>query len=205
MKLLSEIIGQFISVGVIALIIVFQQEIRKFLLMIGQQDFIEKTKRRFLFWKINISTLLEFDINELIDSISKLSKNEIGALIILTRKNQLNEIISTGVEIDAKIKSSLIENIFWKNTPLHDGAMIISGNKIKAAKCILPLSDNSELLEGRGLRHRAALGIAESTDAFAIVVSEQSGEVSIAIKGEFQKNISIDTLKEYLEMEFLKD
>lgn len=204
MPMLSEILGQFISVGVIAIIIVFQQEIRKFLLLLGNPRFIQnKTRRRFLFWRFSIYQDTSLDTAPLINAVRKMSSSKTGALIILTRKNELEDIILTGVKIDAKISEQLIENIFFRNSPLHDGAVIISENRIVAAKCILPVSDHEHLLQEMGLRHRAALGVSESTDAIAIVVSEQTGNIAVTVGREIRTHVKPGDLAEFLEMEFV--
>ncbi len=202
MPMLSEILGQFISVGVIALIVVFQQEIRKFLLLLGNPRFMNKTRRRFLFWKFSIYQDTALDIPLLIRAVKNMSAARTGALIILTQKNELDEIVLSGVKIDAEISDQLIENIFFKNSPLHDGAVIITNNRIVAAKCILPVSDHDELPQNMGLRHRAALGISEITDAIAVVVSEQTGNIAVTVGREIRSNVKPADLAEYLEMEF---
>jgi diadenylate cyclase len=203
MPMLSEILGQFISVGVIALIIVFQQEIRKFLLLLGNPRFMNKTRRRFLFWRFSIYQDTSLDIAPIIRAVKSMSVSKTGALIILTRKNELEEIILTGVRLDATISDQLLENIFFRNSPLHDGAVIITDNRIVAAKCILPVSDHDELPQNMGLRHRAALGISETTDSISIVVSEQTGNIAVTVGREIRSNVKATDLAEYLEMEFV--
>lgn len=200
MELLSEIFGQFISVGVIALLVVFQPEIRKFLLMLGTPNFLKK--RKFLFWKVFETGDDKMDIDSVVDACKKMSTNLTGALIVISRQNELNEYIDTGQSINAEISSELLENIFFKNSPLHDGAVIISNNRIQAARCILPVSANQSLPPDLGLRHRAALGITESTDAIAIIVSEQTGYVSVCSEGQLNRNIKPSQLKSMLLQEF---
>lgn len=202
MPMLSEILGQFISVGVIALIIVFQQEIRKFLLLLGNPRFMNKTRRRFLFWKFSIYQDVSLDIPVIIRAVKNMSFTKTGALIVLTRKNELEEIVMSGIKIDAIISDQLLENIFFRNSPLHDGAIIITDNRIVAAKCILPVSDHDELPQNMGLRHRAALGISEITDAITVVVSEQTGNIAVTVGREIRSNVKAADLAEYLEMEF---
>jgi len=202
MPLLSEILGQFISVGVLAIIIVFQQEIRKFLLLIGNTRFMNKTRKRFLFWKFNILQDSNLNIAPLTSAIKKMALSKTGALIVLTRKNELEDIVLTGVEIDSCVTDQLIESIFFKNSPLHDGAIIISNNRIVAAKCILPVSDREDIPRGFGLRHRAALGLSETADAIVLVVSEQTGNISIAIGNELIRAVTFAELKDILNAEF---
>ena len=198
MELLSEILGQFISVGVIALIIVFQQEIRQFLLILGSQGFLKKTGKGFFSFHWQTDKFETEDIDNIVNACENMTKNKTGALIIVTRKNELRPYILTGEQIQANISKQLIETIFFKNSPLHDGAMIISGNKIKAARCVLPVSEKSNLPENVGLRHRAAIGITEESDAIAIIVSEQRGEISIADGAILKMHIKPEKLKEYL-------
>ncbi len=202
MELLAEILGQFISVGVIALIVVFQPEIRRFLLLLGTPGFISKTKKRFLFWKINFDGEMPLNIDPIIQACQKMSQSNIGALIVLAKKNELPTFVNTGDIIDANISKLLLENIFFKNSPLHDGAVIIINNKIKAAKCILPVSGNRSISHELGLRHRSALGITEQTDAIAIVVSEQTGKLSYCKMGELTMDVTPFQLREFLEEEF---
>lgn len=198
MELLTEILGQFISVGVIALIIVFQQEIRKFLLLLGSQGFLKKTGKGLFSFRWQTENYENEDIEKIVDACVNLAKNKTGALIIITRKNELKSFLQTGEMINSNISKQLIENIFFKNSPLHDGAMIISGNKIKAARCVLPVSEKSNLPDYIGLRHRAAIGITEESDAIALIVSEQRGEISFALGSALKMNIKPEKLKELL-------
>jgi len=198
MELLSEILGQFISVGVIALIIVFQQEIRQFLLLLGSQGFFKKTGKGLFSFHWQTDQFDAEDINNIVKACDSMAKNGIGALIVITRKNELRYYVLSGEQIHARISKQLIETIFFKNSPLHDGAMIITGNKIKAARCVLPVSERSNLPENVGLRHRAAIGITEESDAIAIIVSEQRGEISIADGAVLKMHIKPEKLKEYL-------
>ncbi|MEI8204197.1 MAG: diadenylate cyclase CdaA [Bacteroidota bacterium] len=202
MELLSEILGQFISVGVIALIVVFQPEIRQFLLLLGTPSFMKKKRRGYLFSKLNLYTQLKLDINPIVQACQKMSASQTGALIVLARRNELFQFVNTGEPIDATVSQQLIENIFYKNSPLHDGAMIILYNRIKAARCILPVSGNTNLPAELGLRHRSALGITEVSDAIAIIVSEQSGKISFCKGTEIQIDLTPSKLKNILEEEF---
>jgi diadenylate cyclase len=131
-----------------------------------------------------------------------MSLRQTGALIVLTRKNELEDIIETGVKIDAYISEELIENIFYKNSPLHDGAVVITDNRIVAAKCILPVSEKEELPQGIGLRHRAALGLSEYSDAIVIIVSEQTGNIAMAVGDELRTDVKFSDLSDYLKKEF---
>ena len=184
MEMLTAILGAFVSVGFIALIIIFQPEIRRFLFTIGAQAQEGKFMQ--------------------IDAITKacLNMSEIkqGALILLTRQNNLDDIVTTGVMVNADISNPLIENIFFKNSPLHDGAMIIRHNRITAARCILPVTNKTNIPGHYGLRHRAAIGVTEVNDCIALVVSEETGNISMVVGGEI-KTIKPSELKETIERE----
>jgi diadenylate cyclase len=199
MELLSEILNRFASVGIIVLIIVFQQEIRQFLLLLGKAPFV---KKGFFRWRWALNQEILTDITPLVKACEIMSKSNTGALIVIAKSNELKYYIETGEEIDANISDPLIENIFYKNSPLHDGAVIIIGNKIKSAKCILPLSESQNLPPNMGLRHRAGLGITEQSDALSIVVSEQTGSISLCKNGIIKKDLKPLQLKEILEDEF---
>ncbi|MEI6852129.1 MAG: diadenylate cyclase CdaA [Bacteroidota bacterium] len=202
MDLLSEILGQFVSVGVIALIIVFQREIRQFLLLIGTPRFLTRKQKWLAFWKGNVQKTGYLQIEPILDACKEMSVTNTGALIIITRNDDLFEFVNTGELIDAKISEQLIENIFYKNSPLHDGAIIITGNRIKAARCVLPITRNENFPTTYGLRHRAAVGITENTDAIAITVSEQTGDMAYAKNGTLYTKIKPDAMKVFLELEF---
>lgn len=202
MELLTEILGAFISVGFIALIVVFQPEIRKFLLLLGTPAFIRKKNRRFLFWRIKYSNDENLSIDPIVTACHKMAVSKTGALIVIGKINELEEYINTGEILDARISEQLIENIFFKNSPLHDGAMIIMNDKITAASCILPVSKKEDLPLHVGLRHRSAVGITERSDAISIVVSEQTGKISWSKGGELIMNVQPSKLKTMLEEEF---
>ncbi len=207
MELLSEILGQFIGVGVLALIIVFQQEIRRFLLLVGSQSpfggpgFI----RRFLSWSKNSVDQNALNITAIVRSCYNMSRTHTGALIVITKDAELKYHSSTGDELDAKLSANLLESIFFKNSPLHDGGVIIYENKIAAARCILPVSDNPSIPSKLGLRHRAAVGITENTTAVAIAVSEESGTISTVKAGKLTIDVSAEELRKFLEEEFIAD
>ena len=198
MEMLTAILGAFVSVGFIALIIIFQPEIRRFLFTIGAQAQEGKLVRRFNFLKVRSNV----DLN--IDAVTKacLNMSEIkqGALILLTRENNLDDIVTTGVVVNADISNSLIENIFFKNSPLHDGAMIIRHNRITAARCILPVTQKTNIPGHYGLRHRAAIGVTEVNDCIALVVSEETGNISIVTGGEI-RTVKGSELREAIENE----
>jgi uncharacterized protein (TIGR00159 family) len=201
MQLLSEILGAFISVGFIALIIIFQPEIRQFLLALGKPGFISKRRRKFLFWWLDEKGAETVDIDKVVKACQNMSNIKQGALILITRRNELNQVIDTGEIVDATISVELLENIFFKNSPLHDGAVVISGNRIEAAKCILPVSKSLTLAGNVGLRHRAAVGVTEISDAIAIIVSEETGKLAVAIAGKLKRNLQPAELQDLLEIE----
>ncbi len=201
MELLGEILGQVISVGIIALIVVFQQEVRQFLLMVGNPSYFRKGFLKIFFdrWKMNKALL--HDIDEIINSCEKMAGLYTGALIVIAKRNDLTHYMVTGEILDARISGHLIENIFFKNSPLHDGAIIIHGGRIKAARCILPISHSPNIPSRFGLRHRAAIGITEITDSITIVVSEQTGKISYCTHGKIEFDISLFDLKKHLKHE----
>ena len=175
MDLLSEILGQFIGVGVLAVIIVFQQELRKFLLMIGNTKFFSKEGIMKFKW-VNEENTVKVNVKAIVDACKEMARSMTGAIIIITKQNSLSSYIDTGELIQAKTSTSLLQNIFFKNSPMHDGAVIITGNKLMAARCILPVIENDTFPSHLGMRHRAAAGITENTDCLAIIVSEERGK-----------------------------
>ncbi len=197
MELLSDIFGAFISVGVIALIIIFQPEIRQFLLALGNPAFLNENSKWSTYFKRWFPSTFELDIDPIVVACQHMSNIKQGALIVVSRQHELLEITQTGVIIDGVISSPLIENIFFKNSPLHDGAMVISQNKIKSAGCVLPVTKR-KLPRYAGLRHRAAIGISEISDAIAIVVSEETGQISYCVHGNLRHDISVATLQQKL-------
>lgn len=198
MELMSGILGSVISVGLIALIIIFQAEIRKFLQTLGTNSqqagplaivykLLDPTKRT---KHENIDSV----IDPIVRACGDMSATYTGALIVIKQDGSLEDIISTGVVIDANIDSSLIRNIFFKNSPLHDGAMVIAGGRIVAAKCVLP-STKSNVPLSFGMRHRAAMGLCEESDAIVVVVSEETGAISVAQNGNIRRGLSETELK----------
>ncbi len=205
MELLTAILGQFISVGVLALIIVFQPEIRKFLLIIGKRTFARKGSRNIFKGLWQIETREELNIPAIVNALESFSEQKTGALVVITQQNELESFVETGQRIDAVISEQILGSIFFNNSPLHDGAVIITNNRIKAARCVLPISEFRKVPASFGLRHRAALGITEQTDAVALVVSEQTGMISWTKAGEIKRNIKPLQLKELLAREFLAE
>lgn len=201
MKLLSFILGQVLGVGVVALLVIFQPEIRRFLLRISsstaaaRNGFINK-----LFRKTALSSgMPSRELEELTAACRKMSETRTGALIVICHKSSLTEIVETGDEIDARISRRLIENIFFKNSPLHDGAMILSENRILSARCTLPITQRQDIPAHYGMRHRAALGVSEVSDASIIVVSEETGAISFVREGGIKTMGSITELRLAIE------
>lgn len=201
LKLLSSIIGKFVNVGVIAIMIVFQQEIRKFLLYIGSNEFLRNKnwKGVFKFGSSSVETTIVLDLDALAEACYNMSFTKTGALIIITRKSDLKFFIATGEVVDSGMSSRMLENIFFKNSPLHDGAVIIEDNRIIAARCVLPVTERENFPAHLGMRHRAAVGITENTDCIAIAVSEQTGAVSLTMGGEIKPDLSREKLLYLLE------
>lgn len=190
MELLSSILGQFMGVGVIAAIILFQQEIRKFLLIIGKSTSLNRDsfyKSLFIWRKTDT---FQFNITPVIDACKSMSGTATGALLVFSRDSELKFYVDSGDKINADISSRILLSIFNKYSPLHDGAVIIYNGKISAARCILPVSENDNLPAQYGLRHRAAIGMSEATDTMIIVVSEETGQMSLARHGFIWHNLS---------------
>ena len=186
MKMISSIVGGFMQVGLIALIIVFQQEIRKFLLMVGSTNFATKRGfiRHFRFLKQE-GLATEIDVEAILGACEKMASNKTGAIIVIERNNPLDFVRSTGDKMNIQVNQPIIESIFYKNSPLHDGAAVIEDNYIVATRVILPVSNERTIPLRFGLRHRAAVGISEKTDALVLVVSEETGQISYIKNGEF--------------------
>lgn len=198
MELMTDILNSVVSVGLIALIIIFQTEIRRFLHTIGQTS-QHKGPMAYLYRLISPRKgAQKEDIMTIIDPIARacgsMSNSLTGALIVIRQEGSLEDIMATGVTIDAEITDSLIKNIFFKNSPLHDGAMVIAGGRIASAKCVLP-STKSDVPLSFGMRHRAAMGLCEESDAIVVVVSEETGAISVAQNGKIKRGLSETELK----------
>lgn len=200
MNLISELLGQFIGVGFIALIVVFQQEIRKFLLLIASPKIYNRFLITKIFFRMQRDTLKldERLVNPIANACRNLADQKTGALLVLARKYDLDVYKTQGVSIDAELSQHLLEAIFQKESPLHDGAVIISGKRILAASCVLPLSDRQDLPATLGLRHRAAIGVTENSDSLAIVVSEENGSIAVCTAGRFRDDIAPEELKDVI-------
>ena len=198
MPILTTILQNFINVGIIAIIIIFQPEIRKFLLVLGKKTPLSKDSfltKLFLPDKFKSYKEEENIINEIIVAVSRMQSTATGALMVIATTYRLKFDSASSIPIDGNVSSKLIESIFDKHSPLHDGALIIVGNKILAAKVILPVSENPNLPTRIGLRHRSAVGITEHSDNLAIIVSEERGTVSYAMDGALTQDVSLEDLK----------
>lgn len=198
MELLQAILGQVINVGVIAIIILFQPELRHFLQMIGRRqggfNFINRI--------FNSRSDKEPALQPIITACAEMSATKTGALIVIAQRSDLSDIIHSGITVDARLSVALLENIFFKNAPLHDGAAIIQNNRVVAAKCILPVTQ-SPVPKSYGTRHRAAIGITETSDAIVIVVSEETGGISVAFRGHIERNIAPRNLLDSISKHFI--
>lgn len=198
MELVADLIGTFIGVGAIAFVIIFQPELRKFLVQLGSNKLVfdRKEKGWFVFRKSKTSSSPV--INKLLIAVEEMSKTNTGAIIVIDKASDIDKIIQTGTLMDAEVSVELITAIFQKNSPLHDGAMVISKERIAASGCILPNSDRNDLPKTFGLRHRAVLGLAETTNAFVILVSEETGKIMTAQNNEYSRNLNIKKLRDQL-------
>ena len=202
MRLLGSILDKLVSVGVIALIVLFQDDIRKFLYNLGAHQQMKRFTSLFSSrGKDKDSKEVKETIMPIVMASMNMSKSKVGALIVIERSVPLDDIVLTGDLIDATINQRLIENVFFKNSPLHDGAMVISKKRIKAAGCILPVSHDLDIPKELGLRHRAAMGNSQESDAVAVVVSEETGGISVAVKGNFRLRLSAEELESILTKE----
>lgn len=198
MRLMNALMETVLDVGVVALIVIFQPEIRKFLIRLGNRYMKsargQKILDKIMGGKASKSTASEA-ANEITEACRRMSEDKTGALIVISHTTPLDEIISTGDSVDAAIHRRLIMNLFFKNSPLHDGAVVISGGRIAAARCTLPITERTDISASFGMRHKAAIGITEETDADAIIVSEETGRISVARAGKVTPIQNINELK----------
>lgn len=200
MRLLGALMGAVANVGLIALIVIFQPEIRKFLLFLGTKTQLDQSLvKRLQFWKHTMHQQNTVAYEAYVNACMHMSQTKTGALIIFRRQNEVEELVATGERIDAPAGSALIETIFFKNSPLHDGAMIVRGNTILAARCILPVTSRLDIDPALGLRHRSAIGVTEQLDVVAVVVSEETGAISYVVGGEIHHGVSPVELRQALE------
>ncbi|MDY5968460.1 MAG: diadenylate cyclase CdaA [Bacteroidales bacterium] len=204
MRLSSGILDQVVSIGLIALIIIFQPEIRRLLLLVGTKTSIagDSTRKRFMHWRRHITNSEKSaNIEPYIQACMHMSQSKTGGLICFMRQNDVSDLVATGERLDALASSALIENIFFKNTPLHDGALFVKGSTLVAARCILPVSSNSSISPSLGLRHRSAIGVTEQSDVISVVVSEETGAISYAVEGIIHHDVTPVQLRQFLEKE----
>tara|TARA_B100001758_G_C18396158_1_gene606072 strand:+ start:1525 stop:2301 length:777 start_codon:yes stop_codon:yes gene_type:complete len=199
-QLLSEILGQFVGLGVLIIAIVFQQELRKSLMLIGKAKIIKN--KGLLRFNLDIKNDNILNISAISKACQNMSKKQTGAIIIITQIDDLTPFCETGVAMNSKLSHPVLESIFFKNSPLHDGAIIIRNNVIISARCVLPLSNSSELPDHLGMRHKAAVGITEESDAIAIIVSEETGLISYAKDGQLSKKRTPQQLDQFLNRIF---
>ena len=200
MELIGSIMGQVMAAGVLALIVVFQQEIRKLFLLLGTHyNLFNKGLSLENFFSREHNTISNEQVKKIVAACEMMSRSKTGALIVLTNKVELNEYIATGEKMNAEVSVALLETIFFKNTPLHDGAVIINGGIIKAARCVLPVSNKKLKNAQLGLRHRAALGMSQATDAQVLIVSEETGQISHAFNGKLKEDINPIELPKIIE------
>ena len=204
MQLLTGILGKFVDVGIIAIIIVFQQEVRRFLLLVGKNASLQRNKAwwKYFFGKAEAEKNNYARIKPIIDACKTMKQTRTGALIVFAKYYDEQFYQNSCEVLDAKISKRMLESIFQKNSPLHDGAVVISENKIKSASCILPVTEKADLPAQFGLRHRAGIGVTEANDATAIIVSEETGEISYAKQGRIKMDISFAELEKLLNKDF---
>ena len=204
MELLTAILGQFMGVGVLAVIILFQQEIRKFLLLVGKTTAINRDNLFKGFWRKK-EDQGRFNLTPIIDACKSLSGSNTGALIVFSKSSPLKFYAESGDELDAVVSKRILLSIFNKYSPLHDGAVIVFETRVKAARCILPVSDKDNLPAELGLRHRAAIGMTEVTDTLVVVVSEETGQMSAVENGEIYRNLSAKELRQRINNYLYED
>ena len=203
MELLSTILGQFMGVGVLAMIILFQPEIRKFLLVIGRgTEFRENIFKTIANWRHEYHD--DFDIGEVLEAAKSLKATKTGALVVFSRDTELKFYAQTGDALDAEVNKRLLLSIFNKHSPLHDGAIIIHKGRIKAARCVLPVSENDHIPPNYGLRHRAAIGMSENTDTLVMAISEETGRLLLARNGKYLRSLKLKQVEQKI-LEYLHD
>lgn len=206
MRLLGGILDRVVNIGALALVVLFQDEIRRFFSTIGAKEHAGRLRR---WMRVPFGGSEKRSVEDLHDSIMaivmacvNMGRQKVGALIVIEGRGKLNDEVASGDIIDGQISQRLIENIFFKNSPLHDGALIVSGARLKAAGCILPVSHDSDIPKSLGLRHRAALGISQKSDCLAIIVSEETGAISVAHSGHFALRLTAEDLERHLQRAF---
>lgn len=199
LNVINFILGRAVELGFLALVIVFQPEIRRFLEQVGS------SKLGNVFSHDEIPGEIETAITQTVAAYTALSKDKVGALMVFERKNLLDDAIKTGTILDATVSAELLKNLFWNKAPLHDGAVIVRGGRIVGAGCMLPLSSNVNLSKDLGMRHRAGIGISENSDAVVAIVSEETGSISVAVGGMLKRHLAPDTLERLLRNELMPE
>lgn len=197
LHVLNFILSNAVEIGFLALIVVFQPEIRRFLEQVGSKGF-----GRILNHQAN-TNLTEQAIVQTVEAFGSMSRDRIGALVVFERDNILDDVTKSGTEVDAAVSSELLKNIFWPKTPLHDGAVVVRGGRVQSAACVLPLTGNLNISRDLGTRHRAGIGISEHSDAVVAIVSEETGSISVAVGGMLKRHLSLETLERLLRNELL--
>ena len=195
---INFLLGQTVELGILALIILFQPELRRFLGQVGNRS----SMRGIFGWTFNVQAM-EAVISNVVLACADMAQTKTGVLIVFERDIKLDDFIKTGTLMDSEITSELLKNIFYPKTPLHDGAVIIRGDRIQSASSILPISSNTNLGRDLGMRHKAAIGMSERTDAVVVIVSEETGNISVAIKGMLKRHLSVDTFEKLLKNELI--
>lgn len=199
LRVVSTVLNYAVEMGVIALIILFQPELRRFLEQMGSGRIKE------LFVAETYSDDLENAIVETVEAYTALSRDKVGALMVFERKTLLDDMLKTGTALDARVSAELLKNLFWNKAPLHDGAVILRGGRIVGAGCMLPLSGNVNLSRDLGMRHRAGIGASENSDAVVAIVSEETGSISVAVDGMLKRHLTPDTLERLLRSELMPE
>lgn len=197
LRVIRTVLNNAMELGIIALIILFRPELRRFLEQMGSGKIKE------LFVAESYSNDLETAVKETVDAYAALSRDKVGALMVFERRTLLDDVLKTGTALDCQVSAQLLKNLFWNKAPLHDGAVIVRGGRIVGAGCMLPLSGNVNLSRDLGMRHRAGIGVSENSDAVVAIVSEETGSISVAVNGMLKRHLSPDTLERMLRLELM--
>jgi len=197
LRVVRTVLNNAVELGVIALVVIFQPEVRRFLEQMGSGKIKE------LFVAESYSNDLETAVKETVEAYAALSRDKVGALMVFERRTLLDDVLKTGTALDCQVSAELLKNLFWNKAPLHDGAVIVRGGRIVGAGCMLPLSGNVNLSRDLGMRHRAGIGISENSDAVVAIVSEETGSISVAVNGMLKRHLSPETLERMLRLELM--
>ncbi len=197
LRVVRTVLNNAVELGVIALVVIFQPEVRRFLEQMGSGKIKE------LFVAESYSNDLETAVKETVEAYAGLSRDKVGALMVFERRTLLDDVLKTGTALDCQVSAELLKNLFWNKAPLHDGAVIVRGGRIVGAGCMLPLSGNVNLSRDLGMRHRAGIGVSENSDAVVAIVSEETGSISVAVNGMLKRHLSPETLERMLRLELM--